>query len=509
MEKFLLDYDWTVLAPELTIAGAAALLSIIDLVLKPNRGRHILAWMALAAVAAAGYFTAIRLGAPPYEILADTYRVDDFARAFKLILLTGTGLVFLISFREFREEKGFAQGEYYYLLLTALLGGMVMTSSADLITLFVGLELLSISSYILAGIRRRHGESSEAAWKYVVMGGVSSAFILYGMSFLYGLAGSTNLFTLRERLAEAYNNGYESFILLSFFCMLLGFGFKVASAPFHMWAPDVYQGSPTPVAAFLAVVSKSAAFAFILRIFLIAFLFLYQVGPGKETVGWGLWIVASLSMVIGNSVALKQLRTKRLLAYSSVAHGGYLLVPLAALGPTLFESTLYYLLAYLFMTLGAFTVVMVVERESGKGDLSAFAGLSRRSPFAAAGMALFLVSLAGIPVTAGFFGKFYILINTVTSGSADNPGPYWLAAIMLGTTVVSYFYYFGIIRMMYFRPPQMEGKLRVSVGPAWVIGIAVLGTLALGFMPQWVLDFLGTLDWVSAISPLKQGPVGQ
>ncbi|SMO67110.1 NADH-quinone oxidoreductase subunit N [Melghirimyces algeriensis] len=496
MEKYLLDYNWTVMAPELTILVAAALLTVIDLLMKKETDRRILGWMGIMAVATAGAFTLWRVGKPPYEILSDTYRVDDFALAFKLILLAGTALVLLAFLREIRKEGEHVGGEYIYLLLTALLGGMILTSSADLITLFVGLELLSLSSYVLACIRRKRLPSNEAAWKYFITGSVSSAFILYGMSFVYGLSGTTNLYMAQKRLYEAFNSGYESFVLLSLFLMLLGFGFKVASAPFHMWVPDVYQGAPTPVTAFLAVVSKTAAFAFVLRVLLVTYLFLYETGPWQDVVGPALLVLSAVSMVVGNTGALRQSQTKRLMAYSSVAHAGYLLVPLAVIsGGMLFESTVYYLMAYLLMTLGAFTVLNVVEQDGKTGDVAAFAGLSRRNPLLAVAMTVFLVSLAGIPVTAGFFGKFYILIHAITGQT------FWIAAVMVITTVISYFYYFKIIRMMYFRPSS-KGRFAIPFGAVAVILVSLTGTIFFGLFPQWTLDFIGQLDWVSTLSPV-------
>ncbi|QKG85706.1 NADH-quinone oxidoreductase subunit N [Kroppenstedtia pulmonis] len=501
MEKYLLDYDWTVMAPELIILAAAALLSIISLFMKENQNKSLLAWLGLASVLGALYVTVTQFGGPPYEILEDTYRVDDFGLAFKTLLLLGTGLILLVSVREVHQEDTPYQGEYYYLLLAALLGGMLMTSSGDLITLFVGLELLSISTYVLAGIRKKRMDSNEAAWKYVVLGGVSSAFTLYGMSFLYGLTGTTNLYTARERLGEAFQEGYEPFVYLSLFLMLFGFGFKIASAPFHMWVPDVYQGSHTMVTSFLAVVSKTAAFSLVTRVVLVGYLFLInqELTGGGQVVIPALLILSALSMVVGNTVALRQLNAKRMLAYSSIAHAGYLLVPMATMGPLLFESLFFYLAAYLLMTLGAFTVFSLVERDTGTEDIACFAGLSRRSPLTAAAMTVFLLSLAGIPITAGFFGKFYILINAVTTEH------YWLAGIMLATTVVSYFYYFGIIRMMYFRPPSVEKRLKVPLGSALMITIAVIGTLSLGITPQLLLEQMKQVDWHSMLLPLFEG----
>ena len=271
IEKFLLDYDWTVLAPELTILIAATLMSVVDLAMGGKADRRFVAWIGIAGVAVAGLFVINYMDREPYQILADTYRLDDFANVFKLIILVGALLVLLVSQSALKRSDIAHCGEFYYLLLTAALGGMMMASSADLITLYVGLELLSISSYILVGTRKHVLKSTEAAFKYVVLGAVSSAFILYGMSFAYGLTGTTNLFEMQNGLTEAYNSGYAFFVLLSLVLMLIGFGFKISSAPFHMWAPDVYEGAPTPVTTFLAVVSKAAACALLIRIVLVGY----------------------------------------------------------------------------------------------------------------------------------------------------------------------------------------------------------------------------------------------
>ncbi|MDR6225530.1 NADH-quinone oxidoreductase subunit N [Desmospora profundinema] len=496
MERYLLDYDWTVMGPELIVLAAAALLSILDLFMREDHDRRWLGVLGLSAILAAGVFTAMQLGNPPYEILSDTYRVDDFGLTLKLILLAGAALLFLSSLWSLRHDGIRAHGEYYYLMLAALLGGMLMTASADFITLFVGLELLSISSYILVGLRKRRVESSEAAWKFVVMGGVSTAFILYGMSFAYGLTGTTNLYEVQARLADAYGGGYEWFVYLSLLLMLFGFGFKVAAAPFHMWAPDVYQGATTPVTAFLSVVSKTAAIALILRVVLGGYYFLYQNQMEAPWSAQALLFLAAVSMVVGNTVALRQIHTKRMLAYSSVAHAGTMLVPIATLG-FLFESLTYYLFAYLFMALGAFTVLTLVEHHTGSEKISAFAGLSRKNPRLAAVMTLFLLSLAGIPVTAGFFGKFYIIAGAVGTQHL------WIAALILVTTVISYYYYFGVIRMMYFRQPATPERLRIPLGPGAVLLVTAAGTLALGLMPQWTLDWLATLDWGAAVMPIQ------
>ncbi len=491
MEQYLLDFDLKVMAPELVIVSAAALLSILDLVFKETVSRKFIAVCSLAAVLVAGVFTAMGFGHPTYQILADTYRIDPFSLTFKALILAGTATVLLLSFNMSKEEIETREGEYYYLLLTAALGGMVMASSADLITLFVGLELLSLSSYVLVGIRRKDLKSNEAAWKYVVLGGASSAFILYGMSFVYGLTGSTNLFVIRERLMQALN-GYEMLVYLSLFLMVVGFGFKISTAPFQMWTPDVYQGAMTPVTTFLSVVSKTAAFAFVARILLIAYLPIFnpQVSDGVSKL---FMIIAALTMIVGNVVALKQTDAKRLMAYSSIAQAGYILVPLSTLGFVLFPSMTYYLLAYLFMTVGAFAVLDVVTREEKNEELTSFAGLHQRSPWLAFAMSVFLISLAGFPVTAGFFGKIYLITNAVGMEQ------HWLAGVMILTTVISYYYYFGIIRQMYFRAPGTLAPISVPWTTWLVIAIAVIGTIGLGLLPDTVLQSLGKINWGSAL----------
>lgn len=501
LTKYLLDYDWTVLAPELTILIAAVVMSVMDLLMKDQTDRRILAWVGMLGVIVAGAFIVNYMDREPYQILGDTYRLDDFANVFKLVILGGTLLVLLAAQAVLNRTDIRHRGEFYYLLLTASLGGMMMASSADLITLYVGLELLSLSSYILAGTRKHVLKSTEAAFKYVVLGSVSSAFILYGMSFAYGLTGTTNLYAIQSGLSDAYQGGYGFFVLISLVLMLLGLGFKISSAPFHMWAPDVYEGAPTPVTTFLAVVSKAAAFALLLRVVLTGYSGLFNTMDAVwvERIGLFFTVIAALSMIVGNTVALRQRNVKRMMAYSSVAQAGYILVPLALLPLSIwsgvFEVVSFYLLAYVFTTVGAFTVMMLVNREAGTADLKSFAGLFRRAPWTASAMVIFLLSLAGIPLTGGFIGKFYIFFNAIVGQRL------WLALIMVITSVVSYFYYFEIIRQMFFRPPASEKKLRIPGGIAAVVVIGVIGTLALGVMPQPVFDTLEQLQLSELLMP--------
>lgn len=489
----LAQYDWSVMAPEFTILGVATLLSLLDLIMKEKSDRRILAWIGLLGIIVAGYFVVKNTGQDVVSILHDMYRLDGFANAFKLIFLSGVALVFLISLSYVDEERNVKySGEYYYLILSALLGAMFMASSSDLITLFVGLELLSISSYILVGTRKKHIQSNESAFKYVISGGIASAITLYGMSFIYGMTGSTNLYVIAERLSEVFQGGFDFLVYLSFFLLIVGLAFKISAVPYHMWAPDVYQGAPTPITAFLSVVSKAAGFAIILRIFLVVFgnLMNLDMTSGQQssvlvdTLSLYIAIVAAASMIIGNTLAMRQVNVKRMMAYSGIAQAGYLLVPFATLTVLMFEQTIFYLVAYLLANMGAFAIIMIVNRDQNTEDIQSFAGLYHRAPWMAIAMTFFLLSLAGIPISAGFFGKFYIFLSTIVHSS------YWLAGIMLATSVVSYYYYFGIVRQMYMRPGKTETRLKVPFPIMLVVLVALAGTVAIGIMPDPVMQYI-------------------
>ncbi|HET7521786.1 MAG TPA: NADH-quinone oxidoreductase subunit NuoN [Bacillales bacterium] len=490
----LLSFDWGKMAPEFTILIAAVALSLIDLFVPRRVARRPFAWLALLGVAVAFLFCVGQIGTPVTTILAGTYRLDSFAVAFKLLLLIGTGFVLLMS--SGYDQKGDIRyrGEFYYLLLTALLGAMMLTSSADMITLFVSLELLSLSSYIMAGLRKNDPESNEAALKYVINGGIATAVFLFGMSYIYGLSGTTNLYEMAGALAGQHPLIFDHRFLLVFAYILIfvGFSFKLTAVPFHMWAPDVYEGAPTPVTAFLSVVSKTAGFVLVLRFLILAFMY----APGIEVSAKGgpelvfqsagpyIAVFASLAMVIGNTAALKQKNMKRLFAYSGIAQAGYVLVPFVSLTQLTIGNVWFYLFVYLFMNLGAFAVIQTVAEKEGNADISGFTGLSRRSPWMAAAMAVFLISLAGIPATAGFIGKFNILVEAVVSGRI------WLASVMIGTTVISYFYYFGVIVKMYQPSAGRREKTPFSPGAGIVVWCCVIGTLAFGLFPDTALGFL-------------------
>jgi NADH-quinone oxidoreductase subunit N len=494
----LLSYEWSVMAPEFIILGVATLLSIIDLFMGKDKDRKPLAWLGIAGIVLAIFSLVGLLDRETTTILHDTFRLDGFGKAFKLIMLVGAGLVLLLAMN-YEPKEGIKEyrGEFYYLFLAALLGAMIMTSSGDLITLFVGLELLSISSYILAGLRKKNQLSNESAMKYVINGSIATAITLFGMSYVYGLTGTTNLTEIFMLFSNLQDGKLIYVVAIAFFMIFIGLSFKLATAPFHMWAPDVYQGAPTPVTAFLSVVSKAAGFVILLRVMVIIF---GQVPSGNEEAPFMIFhlqdfiaFLAGATMIIGNTIALKQRSIKRLLAYSSIAQAGYILVAFATLSYFMLDAIWFYLVAYLFMNLGVFAIVQVITDKTGSDDIHQFAGLYKRSPLVAVAMGIFILSLAGIPGTAGFIGKLNIFLGAFVT----EPAHYVLASVMIATTVVSYFYYFGILTQMFFRPAIEDSKVKLPTGILIVVVLCVVGTIGFGIFPGIALDFLSQFNHFS------------
>ncbi|MBM7551747.1 NADH-quinone oxidoreductase subunit NuoN [Thalassobacillus pellis] len=484
----LLSYEWGMMAPEFTILIIATALSLLDLFTGKHINRKNFGWFAAGGIVVAIVYLVMQIGHEPAMILANTYRLDAFSIAFKLLLLTAALLVLLMGISYQPKEGIVYRGEFYYLMLTALLGAMMMASSADLITLFVGLELLSISSYVLAGMRKNHHRSNEAAMKYIVNGGISTAFTLFGLSYIYGLTGSTNLAEISREISNITPENGQALLAMAFILTFVGLAFKISTVPFQMWAPDVYEGSPTPVTAFLSVVSKTAGFVIIFRILISIFPFTQGFDENTsllQSMMIFLSILAGLTMVVGNTIALKQRNIKRLFAYSSIAHAGYLLVPFVAFSQLMFESTWFYLLAYLLMNIGAFTIIQMMSDQHDSEDVSVFAGLYYRKPLLAVLMTIFLLSLAGIPGTAGFIGKLNIFLGALFA----DPNRYILAAIMIGTTIISYIYYFGVMAQMFMRPPGSRTKIELPLAVTIAMVICAAGTLLLGIMPGIALEF--------------------
>lgn len=483
---------WTGMAPEIVLTCFAFLLMILDLLIS-KESRKSLTWIAILGIIISIGLTIRQLGwSQPAVVAHGLYYDDGFSSIFKLLFLVTTGFVLLMSV-DYNKRIQLNLGEYPYLLLFATVGAMVMASALELITLYVGLELLSIASYVLIALRRTHAKSSEGAMKYLIIGSIASAFVLYGMSYIYGFTGTTNIAQATSQLAQIWDQS-PALILMSLLFLLIGFGIKISLVPFHMWAPDAYEGAPTPITAFLAVLSKAAAIAMMVRIFIWGYSHHYS--------SWYLYIavIVAVTMIIGNVTALSQRNFKRLMAYSSIAQAGYVLIPLAVLGKATQESSLwqglsqivFYLAAYVFMTVGAFVVHAVLEHETDSDDIDGYAGLYKRSPWLAFCMGIFLLSLSGIPLTAGFIGKFYVFLGAI------NFGFYWLAGLLFLASAIAFYYYFGVLRQVFAREPAevFEGKkVEVAMSTNIVLLLCVIGTILLGVYPDLLLNVLSNLHW--------------
>jgi NADH-quinone oxidoreductase subunit N len=455
-------------SPELALGGAVVLVLLVDLVV----GRLRIGWVAalsLAGLTAAAWLT-IATAHEPRGLFFGLLARDPFADFWKLFSLAAGALVALLSLRagDAIEESA---AEFYALVLTTTLGMMLMAAAKDLLLAYLALEMVSIMSYVLAGFRRRSRQSAEAALKYIVYGGVASGVMLYGMSLLYGLAGATSFTAI---LGAAGTTPAGVTVVLAVVLCLAGFGYKIASVPFHMWCPDVYEGAPTAVTAFLSVGPKAAAFALLMR-------FCAGVLPanvGGVAAPWPLLfgLVAAATMTLGNLAALGQTNLKRLLAYSSIAHAGYVLLALVAGGHDGARAILLYLVTYLFMSLGAFAVVVAVA-ERGVGDeLADWRGLGRRAPWAAAAMAIFLFSLTGLPPFAGFFGKFYVFYALVARGGSFMVT---LAVVGILNSALSLYYYARVLRAMYFEVPSVDEALPLERLHAALLAVLAVPTVAL------------------------------
>jgi NADH-quinone oxidoreductase subunit N len=395
--------------------------------------------------------------------------IDGFALFFKEIILVSTGLTLMMSASYLRVE-GVRAGEYYFLILCAALGMMFMASGVDLITLFIGLETMAVSFYVLAGYLKPSPRSNEAAVKYFLLGAFSLGILLYGMSILYGVTGSTRL----DEIAAALAGQDRSLtLLLAVILLVAGMGFKIAAVPFHMWAPDVYEGAPTPVTAFLSVGSKAASFAMLLRIFV--------EGLPALTPDWQFVfaLLAAVTMTVGNIAAITQSNIKRMLAYSSIAHAGYVLVGIAAATERGVAAALVYLWVYLFMQLGAFMIITMLRRRDVIGDeLKDLSGLSLRSPAAACAMLVFMLSLGGIPPTAGFMGKVWVF------GAAIDAGFIWLAVVGVVNSAISLFYYIRVVVFMWIKEEVVGSAIPVGPAIAMALLIAATGSIFFGVYPQ-------------------------
>jgi NADH-quinone oxidoreductase subunit N len=467
--------DLFYLLPELVVTAGAVLLLVLDVML-PRRWDRSLSWFTVAVLAGAGTALLAAEGVN-VTVARGLVAVDGFAFFFKLLFLAAAALTVAMSPRYLAFE-GVRPGEYYFLVLCATVGMMFMAGGIDLITIFIGLETMAVSFYVLTGYLRPNRRSNEAAIKYFLLGAFSLAILLYGMSLLYGLTGTTHLRTIATSLAAG-----DGGLLLPFAVMLLvaGVGFKIAAVPFHMWAPDVYEGAPTPITAFLSVGSTTASFAMLLRIFVEALPAFRMDGLGTvfgQPLGWSafFYVLAVLTMTVGNVAALTQTNIKRMLAYSSIAHAGYVLIGIVAGTPRGTTAALVYLMVYAFMQLGAFAIVVLMRRAAIIGDeLKDLAGLYQSHPAVAAAMLLFMLSLGGIPPTAGFMGKLWVF------GAAIDAGYFALAVIGVVNSAVSLYYYARVVVFMWMSQPDAgPAPFQLSPALAAVLIVTAAGTIGLG-----------------------------
>ncbi len=474
MNLALLSHEWLVVA-----LGLALLL--VDLWL-PAPAKRKLGYVAAVGIGAIFVYSllAVKLpsGATVQYAFGGMYALDNLALFFKRFFLLATVIVLLMSV-EFADRIAMGIAEFYALTLFALTGMLFASSANDFALLFVSLELITVTFYVLTSFQRARLTSLEAGVKYLVIGALSTAFTVFGIALASGVSGKFNFGELSGVAAQFSGNKIFLFGLL---LILVGLGFKIAAFPFQIWAPDVYQGSPAPTTAFLAIGSKAAGFVLLLRV-------LFTAVPAI-TAQWSnlLIIVSAITILYGNLCAIPQRNVKRLLGYSSIAHAGYMLLGVAALSPAGESAILYYLSGYLFTVLGAFTVICLVMRQADAEDITALAGLSQRSPLLAAAMTLSMVSLAGIPPLAGFFGKFLLFKSVIEQGPA-HPGYYCLAFTALAGVVISLWYYFGVVRAIYWSkdaadlsPIPLSRPIRVS------IYTCIAGMFYLGLFPAVILD---------------------
>ena len=473
-----MDYFWA-LAPEIVLTAWALLVLMVDVFQRGESqepARNSVAWLTvigiLCAAGANGWLLTLEEAAPTGPIALDLFRV------YTNFLFLGAALLFVPLSWKYLADEGMRHGELYVLMMLATVGMMFFAGMRDLMLIFLGLELLSVAIYVMTGVNRRDRRSAEGALKYFLLGAFSSAFFLFGIAMVFGGAGSVNLTVIRTVVGV---DGVGANMLLNAGMALLavGFAFKVAAVPFHMWTPDAYEGAPAPVTAFMAAAVKAAAFAAFLRVFLSGFAGMWET--------WGIvtfWLAVA-TMVFANLVALSEDSVKRMLAYSSIAHAGYLLVALTAANAIGAGAFLYYLVVYTLMTMGSFAVVFLVSRKSElRPGLAEYSGLGWRMPLIGVTMTIFLLSLAGVPPTGGFWGKFAILRAIVERGGVE------LAVVLVLTSLVSYYYYLRVAWYMWFRDAEGPAgeNVRVSAGVRTVLVVAAVAVLLIGIFPAWFLD---------------------
>ena len=461
--------DLIAVSPILFLSAYSLLLLIIDASLR--KPANVVYWLTLLGLVISGLLTVNTYNASGIAFNGTVF-TGRFPAFFEIVFLLSSALSVLLS-KPYLEKQKIDFGEYYSLVVFATVGMMLMASARDLMVLFLGLELMSISLYVLAGFVRRDAKSNEASLKYFLLGAFATGFLLYGIALVYGASGTTNLANILGRFSSIQN---DPLLWIGAALILVGLSFKISAVPFHMWVPDVYEGSPTTISGFMSTGSKAAAFSALVLVFS------YSIHPS-----WQLQLVmaylAAFTMVLGNLIALVQTNIKRMLAYSSIAHAGYALVGIAAANSLGRTGVLYYMLAYTFMQIGAFGVVSVLESKEGKYlNISDYEGLAYKHPIIAALMALFMFSLAGLPPFAGFFGKYYLFASAVTADMT------WLAIVGVLASVVSVYFYLSVVVNMYFKDlPEGSTSVTISKLGATALIIAAAAVIGLGLTPGYIV----------------------
>ena len=471
-----MDASLLPLLPAVQVLLTALVVLVRDLFIEEEKPKGYLAFLSLIGIGLAVAET-VALWGVHESAFNDGVVLDNFALFFSLIFLL-VGALTILSSTPYIRQAGIQEGEYYALILFSILGMMIMVAANDLLIFFLGLETMSVAVYVLTGMWRSNARSSEAAMTYFLMGAFATGFLLYGIALIYGAAGSTNLNVIADYLVEQ-PAAWPLYLVGGGFLLLVGFAFKVGAVPFHFWVPDVYEGAPTPVTGFMSVAVKAAAFAAWMRILT------HKLSPLDSDWTAPLWILAVATMTFGNLLAIGQTSVKRMLAYSSIAHAGYLLIPLVVGEEWGGMPLLYYVAAYAFMTFGAFAVLgCLAESDNPRESYHDFAGLGFKRPFLGLAMSLFMLSLAGFPPLGGFVGKFYVFRSAVLAGYLG------LAVIGVLNSVLSVAYYLRVIVAMYMEEGGGEGKsFWQSPGVYTAILLAVIGTIYLGIMPG------ATLEW--------------
>jgi NADH-quinone oxidoreductase subunit N len=464
--------DLIALAPVLVLSVFAMGVLVLDL--WAGKNKTLLMFVSLVGL----LMTAISAFAKhpiPAFAFTDSYTVDHLSLFFICIFTLSSALTILLS-SEYNEREGIKAGEYYSLILFCTVGMILLASSTDMIMIFLGIEIVSICLYVLAGIKRDNPASNEAALKYFLLGAFATGFLLYGMTLVYGSTESTNLFKIAE-FVKSDSAQSNPLLLMGIVLLVIGFGFKVAAAPFHMWAPDVYQGAPTPVTAFMAVGPKAAAFAAFFRIFSEA---VPDLAPSWEIL---LCTIAVLSMVVGNLGAIMQTNIKRMLAFSSISHAGYLLIAVIAKSSMSGSSLLFYMLSYAFTTFGAFGIIILLGRKGEENlELENYSGLAYKHPLMALSMTVFLLSLGGLPPFAGFVAKFYIFSAAIEEGFVT------LVIIAVLNSAISFYYYLKVVVFMYMKEPAGEFQISLTPMTLFVVILGLIGTIQLGIFPDTIIS---------------------